>query len=362
MTTADADGNWNFDISRNLSDNVYKITVESIDPLGRTSSVDYQLTIDSFTPIPTVMLHDSAGSGVKGDMITKINTPLFTGMAEANAKVSIYVDGVLSGEAIAGDDGVWNFQFTTALSDGSHDVTVKVEDIAGNTASSSAYNFQIVTQTQKPTIELVNDTGVDNTDHIINEKNPALTGTAAPYSTVKLYVDGALIAEVRTNKDSRWEYTLKADQGLVDGDHRITASVEDIAGNIAHSDPFLISVDTAISIPIVSLSPDSDSGIADDNLTNIVNPTLHLKDIDPDIISVQVWDAASDTQIGVATQQPDGSWTYTFTSDLTEGLHQVYVKVEDIAGNKANSAVFDFTIDTTVSTPVISLLSKDDTG
>ncbi|EQC1108572.1 non-fimbrial adhesin SiiE [Salmonella enterica subsp. enterica serovar Cerro] len=362
VTTADADGNWNFDISRNLSDNVYKITVESIAPLGRTSSVDYQLTIDSFTPIPTVMLHDSADSGVKGDMITKINTPLFTGMAEANAKVSIYVDGVLSGEAIAGDDGVWNFQFTTALSDGSHDVTVKVEDIAGNTASSSAYNFQIVTQTQKPTIELVNDTGVDNTDHIINEKNPALTGTAAPYSTVKLYVDGALIAEVRTNKDGRWEYTLKADQGLVDGDHRITASVEDIAGNIAHSDPFLISVDTAISIPIVSLSPDSDSGIADDNLTNIVKPTLHLKDIDPDIISVQVWDAMSDTQIGVATQQPDGSWAYTFTSDLTEGLHQVYVKVEDIAGNKANSAVFDFTIDTTVSTPVISLLSKDDTG
>ncbi|ENJ2402615.1 non-fimbrial adhesin SiiE [Salmonella enterica] len=362
VTTADADGNWNFDISRNLSDNVYKITVESIDPLGRTSSVDYQLTIDSFTPIPTVMLHDSADSGVKGDMITKINTPLFTGMAEANAKVSIYVDGVLSGEAIGGDDGVWNFQFTTALSDGSHDVTVKVEDIAGNTASSSAYNFQIVTQTQKPTIELVNDTGVDNTDHIINEKNPALTGTAAPYSTVKLYIDGALIAEVRTNKDGRWEYTLKADQGLVDGDHRITASVEDIAGNIAHSDPFLISVDTAISIPIVSLSPDSDSGISDDNLTNIVKPTLHLKDIDPDIISVQVWDAMSDTQIGVATQQPDGSWAYTFTSDLTEGLHQVYVKVEDIAGNKANSAIFDFTIDTTVSTPVISLLSKDDTG
>ncbi|EBJ9729368.1 Ig-like domain repeat protein [Salmonella enterica] len=362
VTTADADGNWNFDISRNLSDNVYKITVESIDPLGRTSSVDYQLTIDSFTPIPTVMLHDSADSGVKGDMITKINTPLFTGMAEANAKVSIYVDGVLSGEAIAGDDGVWNFQFTTALSDGSHDVTVKVEDIAGNTASSSAYNFQIVTQTQKPTIELVNDTGVDNTDHIINEKNPALTGTAAPYSTVKLYIDGALIAEVRTNKDGRWEYTLKADQGLVDGDHRITASVEDIAGNIAHSDPFLISVDTAISIPIVSLSPDSDSGISDDNLTNIVKPTLHLKDIDPDIISVQVWDAMSDTQIGVATQQPDGSWAYTFTSDLTEGLHQVYVKVEDIAGNKANSAIFDFTIDTTVSTSVISLLSKDDTG
>ncbi len=47
------------------------------------------------------MLHDSgADSGIKGDMITKINTPLFTGMAEANAKGFIYVDGVLSGELL----------------------------------------------------------------------------------------------------------------------------------------------------------------------------------------------------------------------------------------------------------------------
>ncbi len=41
-------------------------------------------------------------------MITKINTPLFTGMT-ANAKVSIHVDCASYGEAIAGDDGVWNF-------------------------------------------------------------------------------------------------------------------------------------------------------------------------------------------------------------------------------------------------------------
>ncbi|EEA5786036.1 Ig-like domain repeat protein [Salmonella enterica subsp. enterica serovar Lattenkamp] len=362
VTTADADGNWTFDISRNLSDNVYKITVEAIDPLGRTASVDYQLTIDSFTPIPTVMLHDSADSGVIGDMITKINTPLFTGIAEANAKVSIYIDGVLSGEAIAGDDGVWNFQSTTILPDGSHNVTVKVEDVAGNTASSSAYNFQIITQTQKPTIELVNDTGIDSTDHIINEKSPALTGTAAPYSTVKLYIDGVLFAEVKTNKDGVWGYTLKPDQGLIDGDYKITATVEDVAGNVAHSDPFSISVDTTISVPVISLSPDSDSGISNDNLTNVVKPTLHLKDIDPDVASVQVWDAVSNKQIGVATQQPDGTWAYTFTSDLTEGKHQIYVKVEDIAGNKASSAVFDFTIDNTISTPAISLLPRDDTG
>ncbi len=38
----------------------------------------------------------------------------------------------------------------------------------------------------------------------INRKNPALTGTAAPYSTVKkaLYIDGALIAE---SEQIRWQ-------------------------------------------------------------------------------------------------------------------------------------------------------------
>ncbi|KSB79703.1 hypothetical protein LFZ51_00300 [Salmonella enterica subsp. arizonae serovar 63:g,z51:- str. So 20/20] len=362
VTTADEHGNWTFDISRNLSDDVYKVTVEAVDPLGNTASVDYQLTIDSFTPIPTVMLHDSADSGTKGDLITRVNTPLFTGSAEPNAKVSIYVDGILSGEAIAGDDGVWNFQFSNTLPDGMHEVMVKAEDIAGNNASSSIYNFQILTHTQKPTIELVDDTGHDNTDHIINEKRPSLTGTAAPYSIVKLYIDNALVAEVRTNKDGVWDYTLKPDQSLVDGDHKITATVEDVAGNIAHSDAFLFSVDTIISIPVVSLSSDSDSGILDDNLTNIPKPTLTLRNIDSDVRNVEVWDAASNTQIGIATQQSNGTWIYTFTSDLIDGQHQVYVKAEDIAGNKVTSPTFDFTIDTTLSIPVISLIAKDDTG
>ncbi len=54
VTTADADGNWRILIfPREMQyDNVYKITVESIDPLGRTSSVDYQLTVISFYADP----------------------------------------------------------------------------------------------------------------------------------------------------------------------------------------------------------------------------------------------------------------------------------------------------------------------
>ncbi len=37
---------------------------------------------------------------VKGIMITKINTPLFTGWLKLMLKVSIYVDIVLSGEEL----------------------------------------------------------------------------------------------------------------------------------------------------------------------------------------------------------------------------------------------------------------------
>ncbi|EAO4572969.1 hypothetical protein OJ65_18650 [Salmonella enterica subsp. enterica] len=58
----------------------------------------------------------------------------------------------------------------------------------------------------------------------------------------------------------------------------------------------------------------------------------YSRNIDSDVRNVQVWDAVSNTQIGIATQQSNG--TYTFTSDLIDSLHQLYVKAEDIAGNK----------------------------
>ncbi|EMF6737503.1 Ig-like domain repeat protein [Salmonella enterica] len=360
----DKDGNWSYEFKDNeLSEGENSIKVVAVDKAGNKNETTDSIITDTISPEkPTIELDDSSDSGIKNDNITNSTLPTFIGVAEPGSTVSIYLGLKHLGEVIVAKDGTWSYTLTTPLKDGEYNITATATDIAGHTSATANLPFTIDTRISyfSAEIETTDDSGIVG-DNVTNNTRPTFTGKTEPNAIISV-INSETGEEVIFKANDKGEWTFNFTSDSVEGVNNLTFTVEDVAGNIAHSDPFLISVDTAISIPIVSLSPDSDSGIADDNLTNIVKPTLHLKDIDPDIISVQVWDAMSDTQIGVATQQPDGSWAYTFTSDLTEGLHQVYVKVEDIAGNKANSAVFDFTIDTTVSTPVISLLSKDDTG
>ncbi len=66
------------------------------------------------------------------------NTPMITGMAAANATVSVYVDGVSIGSTVADSGGVWSFAVPNALSDGLH--SVKALDIADITATFSNTN------------------------------------------------------------------------------------------------------------------------------------------------------------------------------------------------------------------------------
>ncbi|KDR07222.2 hypothetical protein, partial [Salmonella enterica] len=55
VTTADAEGKWNFDISRNMNEKGYKDKVESRDHFGRTYNVDTEINIDKFTQMHNVM-------------------------------------------------------------------------------------------------------------------------------------------------------------------------------------------------------------------------------------------------------------------------------------------------------------------
>ncbi|QFZ84366.1 hypothetical protein GFK26_17155 [Variovorax paradoxus] len=62
------------------------------------------------------------------------------------------------------------------------------------------------------------------------------------------------------------------------------------------------------------------------------------------------------TEIGTATVEADGSWSFTPSTDLTEGLHAITLVARDPSGNEsAASAPFNFEID--VTPPNASLLA-----
>ncbi|MEG9884031.1 MAG: Ig-like domain-containing protein, partial [Hyphomicrobiales bacterium] len=55
----------------------------------------------------------NSDSGVQGDSITNNTTPTIAGTAEANASITIFIDGNLAGTVKANDEGAWKFKIPT---------------------------------------------------------------------------------------------------------------------------------------------------------------------------------------------------------------------------------------------------------
>src|SRR6185436_2711252 len=128
-------------------------------------------------------------SGTLGDDITSDTTPTVTGTAEAGSNVTLYdTDGTtVLGTGLA--DGSGNYSITsTILTAGTHTLTVKAEDSAGNVgAASPGLDLTIDTsapgQPAAPTLSAGSDSGTLG-DDITDDTTPTVTGTAEAGSNV----------------------------------------------------------------------------------------------------------------------------------------------------------------------------------
>jgi hypothetical protein len=129
------------------------ITAKATDAAGNTSSEStaFTFTLDditrpSFITIETVYddVGDSKGNITPDNTTTDDDRPTFTGRTEANATVRLYDDdSSLVGSAISNSNGDWRIT-TRSLSNGSHNITAKATDAAGNTSEpSSAFNVTV---------------------------------------------------------------------------------------------------------------------------------------------------------------------------------------------------------------------------
>jgi sirohydrochlorin ferrochelatase len=360
--TADASGQWSFEIDPNpaLADKVYELTVTATDEVGNQASSSFQLTIDTMTQTPIVQLDASSDTGsASDDAITKDSQPLLKGTAEAGAQVEVFIDGVSCGSVIANSEGIWNYRVPGAskLADGDHSVTVTATDVAGNVANSIPFQLHIDTKIDQPTVTLSNDSGDSSSDLLTNEKLPAFRGEAEPFSSLVLYRDGVSVAKMSANASGQWQYVFNDTQALDDGSYIFYVVATDIAGNSATSERIQVVVDTTIAMPVVDLDRSSDSGyLNDDRLTNDATPTFILTKVDPDVTHVQI----SVDGVSYDATLNAGVWTLTLPTALSEGQHQITATATDSAGNSATSTMLDIRVDTQTSAPLITL--TDDTG
>ncbi|RNF75562.1 DUF4347 domain-containing protein, partial [Marinomonas rhizomae] len=123
-------------------------------PTG-TNNANY--TLDNTVSAPTIDLSSGSDSGSSNsDNITSDTTPTVTGTAEAGATVALYdTDGTTSlGLATADGSGNWSIT-SSALSTGSHTLTTKATDAAGNVSVASS-GLTITVDDTAPTLSSSN--------------------------------------------------------------------------------------------------------------------------------------------------------------------------------------------------------------
>ncbi|MBA3527737.1 MAG: adhesin, partial [Propionibacteriaceae bacterium] len=153
----------------------------------------------------------------------------FSGTADPNADVEIFVDGVSIGTTTADGDGNFSFTPTTPISEGAHTAYVVATDAAGNESRQSNTNgFTVDTTAPAPPVITSPDNGVSTDD-----TTPPIIGTAEPGSTVTIIIDGEPVGKVRADGDGNFTYTPTTP--LTPGPHVITVTATDASGNVSGS-------------------------------------------------------------------------------------------------------------------------------
>ncbi len=224
VTNTGADGRWQITTPTQPtgSHSFYAIAT---DRAGNMSPASSRLTIDiaadthtNASGYFTAALANDTGSSAN-DGITNDDT--LSGVALAGSIVTIQENAVTLGTATADAQGAWRY-VPAGLADGVHVVTVSGLDTQSGPAS-QVLTFQFDTTAPEVTADNV----------LGNTLNPTLTGTATPFSTVALTLNGAVLGSTSANAQGRWNYTSPV--VIAAGTQDIVATATDVAGNSAQS-------------------------------------------------------------------------------------------------------------------------------
>jgi len=251
---------------------------------------------------------DTGASGT--DNITRDTTPTFTGTAEANSTVRLYdTDGTtVLGTATADGSGNWSITSST-LSGGTHNITVKTTDAAGNTSAASS-PLAITVDATAPSSVLLSTTSVADTA----ATNGSTVATLSATDTTALTY--ALVAGADDTHNGSFTISggnLQAAANLAAGTYDIRVQATDAAGNTTE-EAFTITVTAGPSVASI----DRAAGNALTNATS-VNFTVTFNE---SVTGVDTSDFAlttTGTAVGTIASITGSGTTYTVTVNGLSG-------------------------------------------
>ena len=221
-----------------LSDASHDISARSVDVAGNTSAQTVPLTVTIDTAVPAQPaapdMTDATDSGkLNNDDITKFTQPSFSGTIEANARVSLRVDGSSVG-TITPAGTTYLAAPISALSNGNRSITITQEDVAGNVSIESPA-LVVTIDTIAPTLTATPVFNYQTGHSILYSFSELMTQTFTT-ATAAVQDLGTLAFVPDANKGVTFlntDVSLAFNPVLADGNYRatITTALTDTAGN-----------------------------------------------------------------------------------------------------------------------------------
>ena len=357
-TMVDSNGKWTV-LLPVQTDGTHTWSVVQINGQETTSAGSITVVVDTTKPVIT--LATTAGDNVinASEQAAGITLSGTTSHLAVGTNLTITLNGKMYITKV-GANGEWKLHLpaadANALTDGSWTVTVTGQNAAGNTVSGS----QVISVDTQPPLLSMDTIAIDQ---IINaaEHNALLVlsgkTTAEAGQTVTLMFNGkSYTATVAA--DGTWSLTLPAAdvQAMADGNHSLTITVSDKAGNATSISEEVI-VDT--TAPVLTVNTVAGDNILNDEEQNIAQIISGMADgaAPGDVVTVQF---GNQTFTGVV--QADGSWSVGVPSSLfasmSNGQHIITVTVTDAAGN-TSTATHDVTLNSVAVGITVDTISQD---
>jgi Ca2+-binding RTX toxin-like protein len=333
---------------------IYAFTVTARDAAGNVEATPTTphaiIRIGSAAPpAPTgLALTAATDTGISStDALTSVTRPVVAGIAEAGTTITLLRGATTLGTATAdATTGAWSLQ-APLLSQGTHVLTARTTDLAGNVSPISA-SFTVTVDTAAPAtptgigLTPATDSGASITDGITAAASPVLRGTAEAGSVVQVREGATLLASVTADAVSgAWSATLG---GLAEAARNLGVTATDRAGNTSPAASYLLTLDR--TAPQTGLAPVT----APDGAPSVV---LNGTTSEAGSVLLSVTGPGGAVPL-ITLAVAAGAWTHTLATP-SHGAWSVSAVARDLAGNTdATPAVTSFTILPPNLPPVIS--------
>ena len=240
LATTAGDGSYTVTPSSSLSDGTYVLQAIAVDGSGTPSapSATFALTIKTTPPAapsaPALLAADD--SGAKGDGLTNVKRPRFTGTAVAATTVQLLnLAGTVVGSATAGADGSYTVQPSSAFADGVYALQARAIDVAGNVGAAGAGTILTILTTTPPaptpTLNPADDTGAVG-DGKTAIRDPRFLGTTVPGTFVDLVDPSGIVLASTSAAQTTGNFVLQTATNLNAGTLPLRFRLRDAAGNV----------------------------------------------------------------------------------------------------------------------------------